>query len=124
MAEVLGTGMRRVPTPATEAVVSTATTLAGSTTPAPALALLRTPTGDFGAARFVGDSSTPGQTENALVAHDVFAMSPVGAHAAATPPSALPGSPSRGARDRLFADLLSSGSVNALGAESLGEPLV
>src|SRR5207245_7712194 len=114
MAEFLGTGMRRVPTPGTEAVVSTATTVAGSTTPAQALALLLTPTGDFGAARFVGDRSTRGQTENAWVAHDGFAMSAVGAHAAATPPSALPGSTSRGALDRLFADLLSSGSVSAL----------
>jgi hypothetical protein len=94
---------------------------AGTTTSDQTLATLLTPGEAAGATPFVANSGSRGQSENLPVVPDVSVASQLGANAAETPP-VLSRSLSIGTLDRLFADLWTSGLVDALSAESLWKP--
>jgi hypothetical protein len=74
------------------------------------------------AAPSVTDGGSPEQPERWLRAQDILAIPPGGTDPRGTPTPALPHSSSLQTPDRLFADLLNSGLVDALAADTLLTP--
>ena len=110
-------GIRRNPDRGTDVLTSTAAMQAGNTTSNHRLALLLLPT-PAGGTRLAADGGFGGLTARSLAVRDMLTLPRIATHLTETPWPGLMNSRLIATLDRLFADLMSDGWVDTLGAES------